>query len=90
MKTLKIWISGRVQGVGFRNFAQQTALRLKIKGTVRNLSDGRVEIAAQGEERSLENFCREIQQGPRGAHVEQIEILIEDRTEMSQFQITGW
>ena len=41
-------VSGRVQGVGFRNWAQKTAQKMNISGWVRNLSDGRVEIKALG------------------------------------------
>jgi acylphosphatase len=67
-------ISGRVQGVGFRYFAQDAATRENIHGWVRNLPDGRVEAAAEGDAEALERFERALRHGPRGARVEQIDI----------------
>ena len=48
--------SGRVQGVGFRYTAKQVAAGYEIVGTVRNLSDGRVELVAEGAHDELEAF----------------------------------
>lgn len=48
MKTYKIIVSGRVQGVGFRAYIEQGAKKHDLNGTVRNLDDGRVEIILQG------------------------------------------
>lgn len=73
-------IGGRVQGVGFRFFAQRTAARLGLPGWVRNLPDGRVESEAQGDPISLTAFESALRQGPRGAqvaHFEHTEILDE-------------
>jgi acylphosphatase len=67
-------ISGRVQGVGFRYFTQDTATRENIHGSVRNLSDGRVEAEAEGDADAMERFERALRHGPPGARVEQIEI----------------
>ncbi|MEP6705591.1 MAG: acylphosphatase, partial [Acidobacteriota bacterium] len=50
----KFYIRGRVQGVGYRYFAQRSAARHQIRGYVRNLDDGRVEAYAQGAERAVE------------------------------------
>ena len=63
-------VAGRVQGVGFRYVTDAAAARSGIDGWVRNLPDGRVEIAAEGEADALERFEREVRQGPRGARVE--------------------
>jgi len=60
-RRIRLLISGRVQGVCFRAATREEAQRLGLKGTVRNLADGRVEILAEGEEeplQSLEAFCR--------------------------------
>ena len=54
--TLHVYFSGTVQGVGFRYTTQRTAERFGLTGWVRNLSDGRVEMLAQGQEATLENF----------------------------------
>jgi acylphosphatase len=67
-------ISGRVQGVGFRYFAQAAAAREGLHGWVRNLPDGRVETVAEGEADSVERFERAIHHGPPGARVEHVEV----------------
>ncbi len=64
-----VFVSGRVQGVFFRQSNQQQAGSLGVKGWVRNLPDGRVEAVFEGEEaavRALVGFCRK---GPTGAQV---------------------
>ena len=66
-------ISGRVQGVGFRFFAEREANRLGLRGYVRNLSDGSVEAYAVGEPDFLELFRTRLAEGPRAANVMQIE-----------------
>jgi acylphosphatase len=65
----RFFISGFVQGVGFRYFAQRAAARLGISGYTRNLSDGRVEVYAIGSADALKAFRKELKQGPRGASV---------------------
>jgi acylphosphatase len=67
-------ISGRVQGVGFRWFAQAAAARENIHGWVSNLPDGRVEASAEGEAEAIERFEIALRHGPPGARVEQLEI----------------
>lgn len=65
-------MSGRVQGVGFRFFAEEQARLEGLSGWVRNLPDGRVEAIAEGEEESVTRFERALHRGPRGALVEQV------------------
>lgn len=67
-------IGGRVQGVGFRFFAEAAAAREGLHGFVRNLPDGRVEIAAEGEAEAMERFERSVRHGPPSARVEQVEV----------------
>jgi len=67
-------ISGRVQGVGFRYFTQAVAAREGLHGWVRNLPDGCVEAAAEGEADAMDRFERALGHGPPGARVEQLEI----------------
>jgi len=67
-------ISGRVQGVGFRYFAEDAARREGLHGWVRNLPDGRVEAVADGEAAAVERFERALRQGPRGARVDDLEV----------------
>lgn len=63
MKELKIDVFGRVQGVGFRQYVKKTADSCSVKGTVRNLPDGRVTIVAQGSRDVLSRFLSEVQRG---------------------------
>ncbi|MBZ6526257.1 acylphosphatase [Aerococcaceae bacterium DSM 111021] len=60
METFELIVSGRVQGVGYRNYVSQIAKELDIKGTVRNLSDGNVKIIAQTDGDTLDKFCNKI------------------------------
>lgn len=66
-------VSGRVQGVGFRYFAQATALEYGITGWVRNLNDGTVELQIEGEAERLESYKRALYDGNRFVGVERIE-----------------
>jgi len=62
-------LDGHVQGVGFRYFVRQQAEALPITGWVRNISDGRVEVLAEGERDVLESFLVAIRRGPSGSTV---------------------
>jgi acylphosphatase len=68
----RYFISGIVQGVGFRYFAQRAAARLGISGYTRNLSDGRVEVYGIGSPDALKAMGEDLKQGPRGATVYQV------------------
>ncbi len=71
--TRRYLLSGRVQGVGFRYFALQAAVRLGVVGWVRNCPDGTVEAVAQGSEEALQSFRRHLQQGPSWSKVRHID-----------------
>jgi len=63
------YISGRVQGVGYRYFAQRAAYALGLSGYARNLDDGRVEVYAAGESNAISEFSARLREGPRWADV---------------------
>jgi acylphosphatase len=65
----RYYVSGMVQGVGYRYFAERAAKYLKVGGYVRNLSDGRVEAYAIGSAASLAALRQTLERGPRGASV---------------------
>ena len=65
-------VSGRVQGVGFRYFVQRTAQQLQLEGYARNLPDGTVEVAAQGDRKALDNLVAELNRGPGFSRVENV------------------
>jgi acylphosphatase len=60
---LNIVVSGKVQGVGFRFFAQRKAVQYGINGWVRNLDDGSVEIRAMGDKKQMDSFMRDLKRG---------------------------
>lgn len=72
MKQAHIFISGSVQGVGYRQFVKQNALKLGLTGWVRNTEDGRVEAVFQGDETHIENMIAKCKKGPFLAEVERI------------------
>ena len=65
----RYYVSGRVQGVGYRYFAHGAASRLGLVGYAKNLRDGRVEVYAIGTEAQLRVLAEELRQGPRHASV---------------------
>jgi acylphosphatase len=66
-------VSGRVQGVGFRYFADRVALRVGVAGYVKNLPDGRVEVYALGTAAQLEALRNELRRGPLLARVDRVD-----------------
>jgi acylphosphatase len=71
---VQIVVSGRVQGVFFRAAAAQEARGLGLRGWVRNLPDGRVQIRAEGGRRNLEMLIAWAHQGPPAARVMEVEV----------------
>jgi len=69
MITRHIKVIGRVQGIGFRRWAEDVASHLNLSGWVRNNSDGAVEIMVQGPENEVSKFLSECLKGPAFAHV---------------------
>ena len=65
-------ISGKVQGVGYRQFVLKQALAIGLKGQVRNLSDGRVEIIAFGSDAKIRPFEAMLAKGPKNSSIEGI------------------
>jgi len=72
MQTVKIKVTGRVQGVFYRQSTQETAINLGIKGTVRNCDDNSVEIIATGTKEQLDKLITWCKQGPPRAKVSDI------------------
>lgn len=84
----RFFISGDVQGVGYRFFAQRAAARHQVVGYVKNLEDGRVEAFAEGPARNVESFKHELATGPRFGSVDHIEeINIDPTNSYSSFRI---
>jgi len=75
------YVSGTVQGVGYRYFAQRVSIRLGLTGYAKNLSDGRVEVYVIGAEEQLVALKKELQRGPRAASVVEV---VEEEAEVEE------
>lgn len=81
-------ISGRVQGVGYRAFVLRVASSLELSGWVRNLTDGRVAVEAQGAPASLARLELSLREGPLGARVLDVKVTeLEARADDTAFRI---
>ncbi len=85
----RILVSGEVQGVFFREGCKKKAEQMRVSGSARNLSDGRVEVILEGEEpavKSVVEWCRE---GPPHAGVDAVEVTEEEPSGLSGFSTSG-
>lgn len=73
MKTVKIFITGTVQGVFFRNFIKEQAEKLELKGFARNLDDGRVEVVVEGKDEDVNEMVKKVKQGPSQSDIKNVE-----------------
>ena len=73
LKQFTAYFSGTVQGVGFRYTTERLAGRFPVTGFVRNLSDGRVEVVAEGEEDSLKGFLKSIRESALSGYIRDVE-----------------
>jgi acylphosphatase len=90
MRAVRVVVTGRVQGVGFRAFVQRRADELGLTGWVRNRSDGSVEAEAAGHEAELLRFVEALRAGPRHARVEHAaEEWFESAGARDGFRVTG-
>jgi acylphosphatase len=89
MKTVRIIVTGRVQGVGFRCFTVRCANDLGLCGWVRNLPDGSVETAIQGQGEKIEEMIGLLKQGPGAANVSGLEIE-EIESESGSAELSGF
>ena len=81
----RVEVRGRVQGVGFRWFARESARRLGLAGWVRNCANGSVEAAASGPDDAVAQFIAILRRGPDGARVDDVVPLpSEGLTELEQ------
>jgi len=82
-------VSGRVQGVFFRATTRDEARAHGLSGWVRNLPDGRVEFAAEGEKSSVQELLAFLRVGPPGARVDKLDVEWSDPQEEEGFYIRG-
>lgn len=72
MVCAEVYVSGRVQGVGYRYFTERLAAEFGIRGWSMNLPDGRVMIEIEADSRSAERFIKELEKGPPMARVSDV------------------
>lgn len=88
MKAKRYFISGLVQGVGYRFFVEKIARSLGIKGYVKNLWDGRVEVFAEADEKTLSELEAKLRVGPPTSDVSNVEVVDMQIQGFKDFKIT--
>ena len=83
----RVFVSGRVQGVWFRESLREQAVALGVAGWVRNLMDGRVEALLEGPEPAVDRVVAWCHQGPSRAHVDGVEVRLESPIGESGFHV---
>ncbi len=87
-KRAHIFVSGRVQGVFFRDSTRKKAQKLGLTGWVRNLPDNRVEAVFEGGEAAIDKMISWVRQGPIFAEVDDLRVILDDYCgEFRDFQI---
>jgi len=81
-------VSGRVQGIGFRFFAERAAKKAGVFGWVRNLPDGRVETVVEGSDDAVARYLGEIRRGPLGSRVTEVAVEDQQPEKLQSFEIT--
>jgi acylphosphatase len=87
MKTIRIKISGAVQGVFFRKFIKEEADRLGLKGHVRNLESGEVEVVAEGSPEQIEEITKICKKGAPHSQVKELDIQEMNHIGFDEFKV---
>ena len=87
IKEIEVFVSGRVQGVFFRQQTKEEALKLSLSGWVKNEEDGRVKIVAEGQKEKLEQFILWVKKGPPYAKVKEVVVKWQKAEGMTSFEI---
>ena len=86
-KSVRLYIDGTVQGVFFRGFVKENAERYNVKGFIRNLSDGRIEVFLEGNSEEVNKMIELCQKGPRHSIIKKVEIKPERFQGIKNFKI---
>jgi len=86
-KSVRLYIEGTVQGVFFRQFIQENAERQNLKGFVRNLEDGRVEIFIEGDNDNVDKMIELCRTGPRHSQIGKVEVKEEKFQDFREFKV---
>jgi acylphosphatase len=85
MKQTKMLISGKVQGVFFRDFLKQHASKMGLKGYAKNLHDGKLAVVVQGDDKTIAELVKLCQRGPIFAKVSGVDVKEEETTEEFEY-----
>lgn len=80
-------VTGTVQGVGYRRFVQRYARDLKLQGYAENLTDGQVEVIAEGEQADLDRLLHWLHRGPPHAKVREVQTQYSEATGLKDFHV---
>jgi len=86
-KSVRVYINGTVQGVFFRMFVKENAERYDVKGFVRNLEDGRVEVFLEGDANNVNKMIEICKKGPKHAKIKNVEIKEERFQNLKNFKM---
>jgi len=87
METMHLLISGKVQGVFFRETARRLAEKLHLKGWIKNCADGKVEAVVTGDKSDVDQFIEFCKTGPERAFVENVKVSKRETTDFQKFEV---
>jgi len=86
-KSVRLYIEGVVQGIFYRSFIKENAERYNVKGFVRNLEDGRVEIFLEGDSNGVNKMIEIAKKGPKHSQIKNVQIKPEKFQDFKSFKI---
>ena len=86
-KSVRLYIEGTVQGIFFREFIKENAERYNVKGFVRNLDDGRIEVFLEGNTDDVKKMIEICQKGPKHSQIRDVEIKEERFQDLKSFKV---
>jgi len=86
-KSVRLYIDGTVQGVFFRGFVKENAERYNLKGFVRNLEDGRVEIFIEGDANDVNAMVEVVKKGPKHSLIRRVTVKAERFQDFKSFKV---
>jgi acylphosphatase len=86
-KSRRLYISGTVKGVFFRSFIKENAERYNVKGFVRNLEDGRIEVFIEGNSEDVNKMIEICQKGPKHSQIRKVEEKPEKFQDFKTFKV---
>ncbi len=86
-KSIRLYITGTVQGVFFRGFVKENAERYNVKGFIRNLEDGRIEVFLEGNANEVNKMVELCKKGPKHSMIRKVEEKPERFQEMKGFKV---